>query len=46
MVLSSILIAPIADHLFLIKAIQKLYLANTTEEELFKEQKNPNKLRK
>jgi len=41
LILSGVLISPIADHLFLIKAIQKLYLANTTEENLFVQSKNP-----
>lgn len=45
-ILSAILIAPIADHLFFIKAIQKLYLANTVEEGLFVDTKNPKKLKR
>ena len=35
LLLSGLLMAPIAEHFFVIKALQKLYLANTVTENLF-----------
>ena len=35
LILSASLMAPISEHFFFIKAIQKLYLAKTVEEHLF-----------
>jgi len=46
LILSALIIAPIADHLFLIKAIKKLYLANTTEDDLFVKSTNPKQMQK
>jgi len=42
--LSGALIAPIAEHFFVIKALQKLYLANTITDGLFQETKNPKRI--
>ena len=46
LIIASSLIAPIADHFFLIKAIQKLYLVNTVDDQLFVESTKPDKVRK
>ena len=46
LLISEFLIAPLAQHLFVIKAIQKLYMAKTKHQNLFGKPQNDKKQKK
>ena len=46
LLISELLISPISTHMFIIKAIQKLFLAKTRHKHLFEKPKNVKKLKK
>ena len=46
LMLTELFVKPIAEHMFLLKAIQKLFLARTTDKNLFAEKKGDKAQRK